>query len=114
MIAGMHLTTIGDGNILLEPGDGLDPSQPGVYLEVLISHLQSNRTRRLIYDLSNVPIIDNIYYDWLVSVNSICRISGIEMVTANMAPTAAYNLATSIDHDPPFATALDVDSARQI
>ena len=28
MIEGIHLTPIGDGNVLLEPGEGLDPGNP--------------------------------------------------------------------------------------
>ncbi len=112
MIQGMHLTMIGGSNLLLEPGDGLDPSEPDLYLVPLAGHLQATGARRLIYDLANVAVIDPLYYRWLKSVHAMCRICGVEMVVASMNASAAYALAHTLDETPPFACALNVDRAR--
>ncbi|OOG21218.1 hypothetical protein B1C78_16485 [Thioalkalivibrio denitrificans] len=111
-IQGMHLTPIGGAVVLLEPGDGLDPTDADAYLEPLASYLQVQEARRLIYDLATVPVIDGVYYDWLKSVHAICAICGVEMVVAGMTPSAAYALAHTLNETPPFACALNVDRAR--
>ena len=112
MVQGMHLTSIGDGNVLLEPGDGLDPGEPDTYLVPLTGTLQQMRARRLLYDLKNVPVVDKLYYTWLVNVAAMCRISGIDMVAVNMRPATAYALALTMENSPPFDCALDVNRAR--
>lgn len=109
---GMHLTAIGEGSILLEPGAGLDPNNIDLYLEPLMSFLQQQKARKLIYDLKNVPLIDTIYYNWLVYIHRLCSISGMGFIVANMQPTAAFALSTTIKETPPFICALDVESAR--
>jgi len=114
MLQGMHLTPIGDGIILLEPTDGLDPGEPDAYLVPLAGTLQQMRARRLLYDLKNVPVIDTLYYAWLTNLASICRISGIDMVLVNMRPATAYALALTMEDNPPFACALDVNRARNL
>jgi len=111
MIKGMHLTPIGDGKVLLEPGEGLDPSDPDAYLVPLAEALQRLHAERLLYDLKNVALIDPLYYDWLLAVNGLCRISGVELVTINMRPATAYALATRLRESPPFTCALDVNGA---
>ncbi|MHB8257465.1 MAG: hypothetical protein ACYDHY_10955 [Acidiferrobacterales bacterium] len=113
MIPGIHLTPIGDDSVLLEPGDGLDPTDPNAYLVPLLAFLQKKRARFLIYDLKNVALIDRVYYEWMTAMNSLCLISGIRMVVANIRPYAAFALSQLLSDDPPFACALDVDSARQ-
>ncbi|MHB8347663.1 MAG: hypothetical protein ACYDHM_10870 [Acidiferrobacterales bacterium] len=113
MIPGIHLTPIGDDSVLLEPGEGLDPTDPDGYLVPLLAFLQKKRARFLIYDLKNVALVDRVYYDWMTAMNSLCLISGIRMVVANIRPYAAFALSQLIDGDPPFSCALDVDSARQ-
>ncbi|HKK14025.1 MAG TPA: hypothetical protein VKA14_05120, partial [Gammaproteobacteria bacterium] len=97
----MHLTPIGSGIVLLEPTDGLDPTDSEAYLQPLVGFLQRRRTSRLIYDLKNVPLVDNVYYQWLHALHRMCRITGIELVVANMAPAAAYALAQLLDGPPP-------------
>ena len=114
MLKGMHLTPIGDGNVLLEPTDALDPGEPDAYLVALTGALQQSRARRLLYDLKNVPVVDSLYYAWLTSVAAMCRISGIDMVVVNMRPTTAYALALTMKDNPPFGCALDVDRARNL
>jgi rsbT antagonist protein RsbS len=106
----MHLTPIGDGKVLLEPGEGLDPTDPDAYLEPLLDFLQGRGARVLIYDLKNVPLIDRTYLDWLRSVESLCRVGGVALVVVSMRPAAAYALALMLDGPVPFACALDVDS----
>lgn len=112
MARGMHLTAIGEGAVLLEPTEGLDPGEPDAYLVPLIGSLQQMRAQRLLYDLRNVPVIDSLYYGWLASVAAMCRISGIDMVVVNMRPATAYALALTLKDNPPFGCALDVNSAR--
>jgi rsbT antagonist protein RsbS len=112
MIQGMHLTAIGACNTLLEPGAGLDPSDPDTYLEPLLDYLQQHNARRLLYDLGDVHIIDEVYYDWLLRLYAICHISGIELVTVNIRPPAAFALSLVLDTTPPFTCALDVNQAR--
>ena len=112
MISGMHLSRLGDGAVLLEPGGALDPSRPDNYLEPLIGFLQQRNERRLIYDLNEVAVIDPVYFHWLSRLADACRIVGVDMVVANMRPAAAYALAVELDRDPPFICALDVDRAR--
>ena len=114
MVQGMHLTPIGDGNVLLEPTDGLDPGEPDTYLVPLTGTLQQMRAQHLLYDLKNVPVVDNLYYAWLVNVAVMCRISGIDMVVVNMRPAAAYALALTMEDNPPFGCALDVNRARNM
>jgi hypothetical protein len=110
----MHVTHIGDDNMLLEPGDSLDPGIPDTYLIPLLQFLQEKSTRHLIYDMSNVAIIDGVYYDWLVALARLCTISGIEMIVVNMRPHTVYALALTLIAEPPFRCALDVDTARHL
>jgi anti-anti-sigma regulatory factor len=111
-LRGMHLTPIGDGKVLLEPGEGLDPTDPDAYLEPLLDFLQRRGARVLIYDLKNVPLIDRTYLDWLRSVEALCRVGGVSLVAVSMRPSAAYALALAMDGPVPFSCALDVDSVK--
>ena len=112
MAEGIHLTPIGDGNVLLEPGEGLDPSDPGALVAPVLEFLQTNEARRLVYDLKNVRLIDEVYYAWLTKLNATCRIANVEMVTVNMQPAAAYALSLTLDKPTPFTCALDIHSLR--
>ena len=112
MINGMHLTAIGGCNVLLEPGVGLDPADPEAYVEPLLVYLRSAAAERLLYDMGNVYVIDQVYYDWLLRLHRVCRISGIELITVNMRPPAAYALSLMLNETPPFACALNVNEAR--
>lgn len=110
MIEAMHLTAIGAGKVLLEPELGLDPGTPDRYLDALITRLQELEASRLLYDLQKVPYIDEIYYQWLVTLHSACMICGIELVAVNIRAAAAFGLSTRIERMPPFRCALDVNS----
>lgn len=112
MIEGIHLTPIGDGNVLLEPGEGLDPSNPGSLVAPVLEFLQHNEARRLVYDLKSVRLIDEVYYSWLVKLDATCRIANVEMVTVNMQPAAAYALSLTLRKSPPFTCALDIHHLR--
>jgi anti-anti-sigma regulatory factor len=112
MIEGIHLTPIGDGNVLLEPGEGLDPSNPESMVAPVIDFLQRNDARRLVYDLKSVRLIDEVYYSWLTKLSATCRFANVEMVTVNMQPAAAYALSLTLKKSPPFTCALDIHSLR--
>jgi anti-anti-sigma regulatory factor len=110
MVEAMHLTAIGSGKVLLEPELGLDPAEPDRYLEPLIQHLQAMQASRLLYDLKKIPLIDEVYYQWLLTLYNACRICGIELVTVNIGAAAAFGLAMNIDKLPPFTCARDVNA----
>ncbi|MBI3571791.1 MAG: hypothetical protein HY082_11950 [Gammaproteobacteria bacterium] len=112
MAEGIHLTPIGDGNVLLEPGEGLDPSNPDALVAPVLEFLQHNEARRLVYDLKSVRLIDEVYYTWLTRLSTTCRIANVEMVTVNMQPAAAYALSLALDGSPPFTCALDIHHLR--
>jgi rsbT antagonist protein RsbS len=112
MAEGIHLTPIGDGNVLLEPGEGLDPSNPEVLLAPILEFLQRNDAHRLVYDLKSVRLIDEMYYAWLAKLSATCRIANVEMVTVNMQPAAAYALSLTLEKSPPFRCALDIHHLR--
>ena len=112
MIEGIHLTPIGDGNVLLEPGEGLDPGNPESMVAPVLEFLQRNEARRLLYDLKSVRLIDEVYYSWLVKLDAPCRIANVEMVTVNMQPAAAYALSLTLRKSPPFTCALDIHHLR--
>jgi len=113
MLQGMHITPIGNRKILLEPGDSLDPDSPDEYVVELMDALHTESTDTLIYDLKKVPLIDDIYYAWLIRLNKLCGLSNIDMIIVNIRTTAAFSLATSMKEPPPFKCSLDVESARQ-
>jgi rsbT antagonist protein RsbS len=110
MAEGVHLTPIGDGNVLLEPGEGLDPGDPASLVAPILEFLQHHAARRLVYDLKNVRLIDEVYYAWLTKLNATCRIANVEMVTVNMQPAAAYALSLTLKGPAPFTCALDIHS----
>lgn len=113
MLKGMHMTSIGSNIMLLEPGDGLDPSMPDEYVVDIMQIMQKADARTLMYDLKSVPLIDEVYYAWLVKLHRLCALSNIELIATTIRPTAAFSLATSLKKPPLFKCSLDVDSARQ-
>ena len=112
MIEGIHLTPIGDGNVLLEPGEGLDPGNPEAMVAPVLDFLQHNEARRLVYDLKSVRLIDEVYYSWLTKLSATCRIANVEMVTVNMQPAAAYALSLTLKGPTPFSCALNIHNLR--
>lgn len=113
MLKGMHLTSIDSNIILLEPGDGLDPSSPDEYVADLMQVMQKANARTLIYDLRNSPLIDAVYYAWLVKLHHLCALANMELIVSNVRPTAAFSLSIILKQPPIFKCALDVNRARQ-
>lgn len=107
-IHGIHLTRIGSGNFLLEPLSSLNIQDVGALLQEIVVLLQQGRGSRLYYDLSGLPVIDQVYYDWLDKLARICLAVNIKMVCINMQPTAAFALARFLDTKPVFETASSV------
>ncbi|MCW7752791.1 hypothetical protein OOT00_02180 [Desulfobotulus sp. H1] len=110
MIPGVHLTPIGSARFLLEPGPGMDPSEPGNLIPEIIQILQRHKARFLFYDLAGTPVIDTLYYDWLCQLSRSCAAAAISMTVIRMPPSAACSLASHILAPPPFACALDTES----
>jgi rsbT antagonist protein RsbS len=107
MAEGIHLTPIGDGNVLLEPGEGR-PSDPGALVAPVLDFLQNNEGRGLVYG-PEARLIDGC--TGLVN-HATCRIANVEMVTVNMQPAAAYALSLTLNQSPPFTCALDIHNLR--
>lgn len=97
---------------MLEPGEGLDPGSPDEYLEDILEFMNRYNTCRLVYDLQNTPVLEEVYYAWLCRVNAVCRLNGAQMVVVSVRPATAFALAIMLDHSPPFHCARDVDNAR--
>ena len=112
-IAGLHITHIGDDCVLLEPSEGLDPSDPDTYLLPLLADLQKNSARYLIYDMKKVAIVNPAYLKWLTTMSRMLGVSGIQMIVVSLRPHTVFALSRSLVGKPPFLCALDVDSARQ-
>ncbi len=106
--AGFHLTPIGSNDFLLEPSHNLDiGDHDGLILEI-IRRLQDGKSRRLYYDLADLPVIDLVYYAWLNRLARACRTINVQMVGIHMQPTAAFALSHTLTEPPQFKTALDV------
>lgn len=107
-IDGIHLTGIGRGNYLLEPLRSLNIQDDGRLMQNIVALLQQGHGARLYYDLSDLPVIDPVYYGWLDRLARICRTVNIEMICINMQPTAAFTLSSFLAEKPSFTTALGV------
>ncbi len=108
-VHGFHLTVLGNGGALLEPTRSLDISQAGSLVEQIVSRLQAKgQVHRLYYDLSNILLIDEVYYAWLDRLARACKAIDIRMICTHMQPTAAFALAGLIQAPPAFETALDL------
>ena len=112
-IAGLRITPIGDDCVLLEPNEGLDPCDPDTYLLPLLTDLQKNNARYLIYDMKKVAIVNSAYLNWLSIMSRMLGISGIQMIVVSLRPHTVFALSRHLAGKPPFLCALDVDSARQ-
>jgi rsbT antagonist protein RsbS len=108
-IAGAHLTPIGDGDFLLEPTRGMDIANSDDLIEEILVRVQMSKGQRLYYDLSELAIIDPVYYQWMRMLARACKTVNITMVCIHMQPTAAFGLAQFLQETPPFVCALDVE-----
>ena len=102
-IPGLHLTAIGSGDHLLEPSRSLDLAAADALIDAIGARLIAAGPGRLYYVLSELPVIDATYYNWLNRLARACRRMNVEVVCVGMQPTAACALACS-DVDPPAFT----------
>jgi rsbT antagonist protein RsbS len=107
-ITGVHLTRIGKGNYLLEPLRSMNIRDQGVLMQEIIAQVQQGQGARLYFDLSGLPVIDHVYYDWLDQMARTCLAVNIKMICINMQPTAAFSLSKFLTKKPAFETALGV------
>lgn len=105
---GFHLTPIGSSDFLLEPSHSLDVSDHEGLIVDIVRRLQQGKSRRLYYDLADLPVIDLLYYAWLNRLARACRTINVRMVGIHMQPTAAFALSHHLPELPQFETALDV------
>lgn len=108
-LSGAHLTPIGDGDFLLEPTRSLDIANSEVFIEEILSQIHVGKGRRLYYDLSELAIIDPVYYQWMRTLARACQMVNVKMVCIHMQPTAAFALSQFLQEMPPFLCALDVE-----
>lgn len=108
-IAGVHLTPIGEGDFLLEPAQGLDIANSDHLIEEILAKVQLGKGQRLYYDLSELGLIDPVYYEWMRMLARACQTVNIKMVCIHMQPTAAFGLSQFLQEIPPFVCALDVE-----
>ena len=108
-LAGLHLTAIGQGRFLLEPGSGLDIGQKDALIVGILSRLQEGDASELYYHLGSVPLIDHAYYDWLDALARSCVTINVRMICVHMQPTAAFALSHMLKGPPSFASALTLD-----
>jgi len=73
-----------------------------------VSRLLQARATRLYYDLSDLGLIDPLYYAWLDALARAVLTVNVKMVCVNMQPAAAFALAGFIKQMPVFETALDI------
>jgi rsbT antagonist protein RsbS len=109
-IPGLHLTQIGSGDFLLDPSRSLNVRDKDSLIEQVTAHLMQVRAVRLYYDLSDLGLIDPLYYSWLEALARAARIVNVEMICIRMQPTAAFALARFIEGQPPFRTALEIQN----
>lgn len=111
-LSGAHLTPIGDGDFLLEPTRSLDIASSDTLIEAILSQIHLGKGRRLYYDLSELALIDPVYYEWLKTLTRACQMVNVKMVCLHMQPTAAFALAQFLQESPPFICALDVEKDK--
>lgn len=107
-IPGLHLTQIGSGDFLLDPSRSLNIRDKDSLIEAVTAHLMQMRAVRLYYDLSDLGLIDPLYYSWLDALARAAHIINVEMICIRMQPTAAFALAKFLDGRPVFKTALEI------
>ncbi len=103
-----HLTSIGYGKVLFEPGPAMDPTDSEGEIKETLEFLRKQGASLLYYDMSKVMLIDRVYYKWLCVMHDACRIFGAKMIAVNVRPTAASSLSNILDSDPPFPSAQEI------
>ena len=113
-INGLHLTQIGNGAFLLEPSLGLNIHDSDNLIEKISCRLQSARANRLYYDLSELMLIDPVYYDWLSTLARTVQTLNVTMVCIHMQPTAAFGMSQFLVETPVFECAQNIAGLKQI
>lgn len=108
-LAGLHLTAIGRGRFLLEPGAALDTNRQDELLDGILFRLQQGEAGLLYYHLGGLPLIDEAYYGWLDALAKACLAINVRMICVHMQPTAAFGLSHILKSPPAFDSALSVD-----
>lgn len=109
MTVPMHVTPIGSGALLAEPGDALNPATPERYLDRLAALIRQHGAHTFFYDMEHVPVIDPVYYDWLVAVHRMCVLLGAEFVPLHIRPAAAFALTRLLTGPTPFRCVAEVE-----
>ncbi|MDZ4201991.1 MAG: hypothetical protein U1C96_07620 [Gallionella sp.] len=108
-IPGLHLTQIGHGDFLLDPSKSLNIRDRDSLIERVTAHLLQARAARLYYDLSDLALIDPLYYAWLDALARAARVVNVTMICIGMQPSAAFALSKFMSGKPAFQTALAID-----
>lgn len=112
-IPGLHLTQIGRGDFLLDPSKSLNIRDRDRLIEDITACLLQARATRLYYDLSDLALIDPLYYAWLDTLARAVQAVNVRMICVNMQPTAAFALSKFLREMPAFQTALGIESWRE-
>ncbi len=107
-IQGLHLTRIGRGDFLLDPTKSLNIRDRDPLIEAITAHLLEARAVRLYYDLSDLALIDPLYYSWLDALARAALAINVQMICVHMQPTAAFALSQFLKEMPVFQTALEI------
>lgn len=107
-ISGLHLTRIGRGDFLLDPSKSLNIRDRDPLIEAVTAQLLEARAVRLYYDLSDVALIDPLYYAWLDALARAMLAVNVQMICVYMQPTAAYALSKFLKKKPVFQTAIEI------
>lgn len=107
-IPGLHLTRIGRGDFLLDPSKSLNIRDRNPLIEAVTTRLLQSRAVRLYYDLSDLALIDPLYYSWLDALARALLAVNVQMICVYMRPTAAYALSKFLQERPVFQTAIEI------
>lgn len=112
-IPGLHLTQIGSGDFLLDPSKSLNIGDRDRLITSIAAYLLEVRAVRLYYDLSDLALIDPLYYSWLDALARTAQTVNVKMICVNMQPTAAFALSKFLNKMPVFQTALSIQAWRE-
>jgi len=112
-IPGLHLTQIGSGDFLLDPSKSLNISERDRLIVSIVEYLLRVRAERLYYDLSDLALIDQLYYGWLDALARAAQAVNVKMICIRMQPTAAFALSKFLHKMPVFQTALEIQGRQK-
>jgi len=105
---GFTVTQVGNGALLLEPYDNLDPSSDGDMLEEISYYIKESDIHTLFYDMNKIYISDKLYYQWLCRLSKICKLFCVKLKLIHMKPTAAISISSFIKGPPDFDIAMSM------